>query len=833
MKTIPVYLKDYQPCPFLVEKVYLCFDIQGLDKVHVTNEMYLKRLAPGALFLNGEDLTLQSIAIDGVALDKKNYQLSDEGLTIKTDLEKFILKVETIINPLTNTALMGLYASRQMLCSQCESEGFRRITYFFDRPDVLTIFTTKIIANEHQFPILLSNGNLIYSGDKDHKRFVVWQDPYPKPCYLFALVAGNLAKVESAFVTQSKHAIQLEIYVDHGDEHLCDIAMQAIKDAMRWDEVRFGREYDLKRYMIVAVKDFNMGAMENKGLNIFNAKYVLADPHTATDDDMFNIESVIAHEYFHNWTGNRVTCRDWFQLSLKEGLTIYRDQSFSSDQHGAVAQRINDVIYLRTYQFAEDAGAMRHPVQPKSYEEISNFYTTTIYEKGAEIVRMYEVLLGVQGFRRGMDLYFERHDGQAVRIEDFLAAMSDANEVDLTAFKAWYDEPGTPILNIQESLIDEELSIEISQTGTKQALMIPIRWSVYNKEGKRLKNLPDLLVLTQKKQMFRFPLKEKEIHVNYLQGFSAPVIVKRTLSIADRLALLSIEEDGFALWDLKQQLWIDAIQSSYLEKELVPINEAMLNILQQWIHSNKSPDLLHKLFNMPSLEECILGLTEVDITLMENSRLAFQKQLAIALEEHFKQVFDTIIDKEWRNTCMRYLMLANEALYLERTWQQFRDTDNMTDKLATFRCLSLSTRAEEAIEAFYQDWQQNELVLDKWFSVQALIPEPKTLQRVKSLISHPTFNWSNPNKVRALIGSFIQNHLIFHAIDGSGYAFLTDCIKVLDKINPQVASRIVIPFTRALILDKTRRTLIQAELEDLMKTTLSSDVYEMVSKSLT
>lgn len=847
------YLKDYMPCPFQIVSVALHFDIVHLNEIILSNDMQIKRLNAGRLELNGEELDLQAVYLNDRLLAPQDYILDEEGLYIENCPDQFKLKIVTILHPKKNTQLSGLYASRQMLCTQCEAEGFRRMTYFLDRPDVLSYYTTAITAPKDTFPLLLSNGNKLSTTDlADGRHHVIWQDPFLKPSYLFALVAGDLASIHDEFMTQSGKKVGIDIFVEHGDAHLCDYAMQAVKHAMRWDEERFGREYDLERFMIVAAKDFNMGAMENKGLNIFNAKYVLADNNSATDEDILAIESVIGHEYFHNWTGNRVTCRDWFQLSLKEGLTIYRDQEFSSDMNGAVSQRIMDVANLRRVQFPEDKGALAHPVQPKSYQEIDNFYTATVYEKGAEIVRMYEVILGREGFRQGMDLYFSRHDGQAVRIEDFLAAMSDANQVNLSQFRNWYDQAGTPIVHVTHRIEGLELIIEMSQScqetadgSLKKDLMIPIRFSVFNHEGARLADLPNVLILKHAHQIWRFPMSRPDVLVNFLQGFSAPIILKRLLSVEDIAHLMAVETDGFALWDLKQKLLIEMVQRSYRLGEPAPLNAHVKTVLLSWLSNPSfSHELLAELFSMPALEECLIGLEQVDMVRLEKIRSALRKELANALFSQFElayaalksnQIHETIGSRRWRNLCLQILMIAREEEYTPVIWENFINASNMTDRMAALRSLTLGELAikrQEALLHFYQVYEHQELIMDKWFNVQALMPSENTLDLVKNLIGHPLFSWENPNKVRALIGGFIQNHISFHAINGSGYQFLVSCLRILDKINPQIAARMATPLTRWENFDNTHQDLIQNCLLELAKESLSSDLGEVVTKSL-
>ena len=832
-----IYLKNYTPPIFAISDVKLVFDIRGLDDAIVTNVMHLQRKSEGICELDGEHLKLLHIKLDGRHLSLSEYQVDDTHLRILNAPEHFTLEIVTQLNPQLNTALSGLYASRTMLCTQCEAQGFRRITYYLDRPDVLSRFTTKIIADTQQFPCLLSNGNLVESGEDGHRKFVVWEDPFLKPCYLFALVAGDLAHLSDEFLTCSKRRVGIDIFVEHGDAHLCTYAMSAIKNAMRWDEQRFGREYDLERYMIVAVKDFNMGAMENKGLNIFNAKYVLADEKTATDEDILGIESVIGHEYFHNWTGNRVTCRDWFQLSLKEGLTVYREQSFSGDMNHPVVQRIADVANLRRVQFPEDRGALAHPVQPQSYQEINNFYTATIYEKGGEIVRMYETILGRDGFRRGMDLYFERHDGQAVTIDDFLAAMADANHYDFKHFKRWYEHSGTPVVSVRESFDKGHLKIVLSQ-DRKEPFLIPIRFAVYSKTAGKL-DLPEMLMLEKLDQVFEFEVAYYDIVVNYLHGFSAPIILKRTLPLETILSLFQLEKDGFALWDLKQKVWIDYIQQSYHADAVVPFPAALMNTLKGWLQSlEHAVDLMSELFILPSYEECLLGLESVDAKRLARVRLAFEKYLALQLQPQFEQCYakmsshETIGQRSWHHVCLHYLMLADSKHYFPQAWSLLHSSPNMSDRAGALRVILATEQKDsqkQALDQFYQDWHGHELVMNKWFMMQAKV---LSLKDIRQLVSHALFSWENPNKVYALIGGFTANHAVFHEADGSGYAFLTECILIVDSINPQVASRMVTPLTRFAWLDNSGQQQVIAQLKKLLSHALSANVFEMVSKSM-
>ena len=837
-----IFLKDYQPCAFKIVTTNLTFAIESTNKVTVINCMHMQRQGAGPLILNGDELLLKEIRLNDQQLSADSYQLTSDSLEISDIPSEFCLTIVTEIHPEKNTKLMGLYASRGMLCTQCEAEGFRRMTYFLDRPDVMSRFTTKIIANKQQFPYLLSNGNLIAEGDIDNElHYCIWEDPFLKPAYLFALVAGQFAIVSDVFVTMSGKEIDLMIFVEPGDESYCQYAMQAIKHAMRWDEERFGREYDLNRFMIVAVKDFNMGAMENKGLNIFNAKYVLADTSVATDADILGIESVVGHEYFHNWTGNRVTCRDWFQLSLKEGLTVYRDQEFSSDMNDRVTQRIEDVTNLRKVQFIEDSGAMAHPVQPKSYQEISNFYTATVYEKGAEIVRMYEVILGKDGFRKGMNLYFTRHDGQAVRIEDFLQAMSDANKCNLSQFLQWYHQIGTPIVTVSEHWQDGKLHIKMQQSCSPP-LLIPIRFAVYERNGAKLANVPQVIMLQEATAEFIYNCPTPDVLVNYLQGFSAPIILQRELPDQYILDLMACERDGFALWDLKQNFIIKTIIKSYKQETVLPLNTALASILRSWFTQPEfGCQFLAELFKFPSIQECMLGLTEVDPVKLHLIRETVIKQLALSCQGQFLDNFivagsdSSRAARAFRNVCLQNIMLSDPEVFSVHCLECFNKANNMTDCVAAFTAIMQTTNdalKDEVCQKFYQEWSHNELVMDKWFYLQATQNGDDIIDKVKKLTKHKKFSWSNPNKVRMLIGGFSQNTLAFHQADGSGYNFLKECILHLDTINPQVAARLCAPFTRWQSFDKSRQQQMKNILQSLSKCQLSKDVSEIINKSI-
>lgn len=858
MPETTVYLKNYQPPVFSIKTVHLNFELFD-DETLVTNEMTVKRQSAGPLQLFGDELEWVSLHIDGRQAEEKNYRFVDGNLFIENCPDEATVTVVTRIYPQKNSKLSGLYRSNQLFCTQCEAEGFRRITYFPDRPDVLATYTTRICADKARYPVLLSNGNLVDSGLTGQGRhWVIWQDPFKKPSYLFALVAGNLSCVEDRFTTCRGRSVDLRIYVEPGNEDKCSHAMESLKRAMRWDEEEYGREYDLDIFMIVAVSDFNMGAMENKGLNIFNSKYILARPDTATDQDFADIEGVVGHEYFHNWTGNRVTCRDWFQLSLKEGLTVFRDQEFSRDMHARDVNRILDVKALRAQQFPEDAGSMAHPVRPESYQEINNFYTATVYNKGAEVIRMQQTLLGKAGFRRGMDLYFKRHDGQAVTINDFVAAMEDANQVDFTQFKRWYSQAGTPEITVKTDFKDNCLTLILSQycpptpeSSEKEPFHIPVRVACFDENGLPIPLEKEVLELREQQQSFTFPGLKNKPHVSLLRDFSAPVKLKREMSQDESLALLRFENDGFAKWDIAQQLAVDCIgELLKIDRQHWSIPTPMLQAFHHVLKDESLNSALRaELLNPPCFEEVTSSLHEIDVDAVEAARDFYRATLGDALYGSLAETYQRLWDEEkhqmdahsyqqrkLRNTCLWLMMKAREKETLPLCQQQFARAKTMTDQMASFallnNCQDGSIR-EEAVEGFFAQWQQDELVLDKWFAVQATGEAPNTLEQVKKLIHHPAFSLKNPNKVRALIGAFCMgNYRHFHALNASGYQFLTAVLIELDKINPQVTARLATPFTRLKRFNKPRQALMHYELHQLNTLELSRDLKEIVSKSL-
>ncbi|EHL29319.1 aminopeptidase N [Legionella drancourtii] len=853
-----IYLKNYQAPLFAVDTVNLNFDLYH-DHALVRSELKLTRQHPGALHLYGDELELVSVQMNGRQLEPTEYQASPDALIIEHCPDEFTLTIVTRIYPQENTHLSGLYRSNHLFCTQCEAEGFRRITYFLDRPDVLATYTTRITADKKQYPVLLSNGNLIDSGDaSDGRHWVIWQDPFKKPSYLFALVAGNLAQMRDKFVTSSGRMVDLHIYVEPGNEDKCGHAMESLKKSMRWDEEVYGREYDLDIFMIVAVSDFNMGAMENKGLNIFNSKYILARPDTATDQDFADVEGVVAHEYFHNWTGNRVTCRDWFQLSLKEGLTVFRDQEFSRDMNSRDVNRIMDVKALRSSQFPEDASSMAHPVRPESYQEINNFYTATIYNKGAEVIRMQHTLLGKERYRKGMDLYFARHDGHAVTIDDFVAAMEDANGMDLTQFKRWYSQAGTPEVVVTSKYEQGHLSLLMKQScpptpecHAKKPFHIPIRVALFDSKGQLMPIKHDILELTEAEQIFTFTdLSEKPV-ISLLREFSAPIKLKHELSQDELIFLVRHEMDGYAKWDAAQRLVLNCIHECLgLPRTQWQVPGALIAALKHvLLDESLDADLRAELLTPPCFEEVAAMLDAVDVNAVEAARDYFRAQLGLHLYEQAQSMYQKLWQAEdhrmngpaygrrkLRNVCLWLMMKSNESAALAICQQQFTQAQTMTDQIASFallvNCAHQNLR-EQAINDFYKQWSKDELVLDKWFALQASCELPVTLSQVKKLLQHPDFSIKNPNKARSVIGAFcMANPRNFHAPDGSGYAFLAEILLILDKINPQIAARIANPFTRWQRYDKPRQLLMRQQLEQLAQQQLSRDLGEVVSKSL-
>jgi aminopeptidase N len=812
------------------------------------------------------------VKVDGHALGREDYTVTPASLIVPLIGHEAEIQIVTRLKPQENTQLSGLYQSSGNFCTQCEAEGFRRITYFLDRPDVLSRFTTTITADKTKYPVLLSNGNLVESGDLDGGRHqAVWEDPFLKPSYLFALVAGDLAHVEDHFVTCSGRDVTLRIYTVAEDSDKCAHAMESLKKSMKWDEDVFGLEYDLDIYNIVAVRDFNMGAMENKSLNVFNSAYVLATPETATDANFNAIESVIAHEYFHNWTGNRVTCRDWFQLSLKEGLTVFRDQQFSADMQSAAEQRIDDVKMLRARQFPEDAGPQAHPVRPESYIEINNFYTATVYEKGAEIIRMMQTIIGNDNFRKGMDLYFERHDGTAATVEDFVAAMQDASGIDLTQFTRWYGQAGTPHLEVRGAWNEGEqtYTLKVRQSAKptpgqpeKRPLHIPLAIGLLGAGGRQLPltfegendgPLSRVLDVKEPEQSFTFTGVGERPVPSLLRGFSAPVTLDAGYSREDLAFLLSNDSDEFARWEAGQTLatglMLDLV-TAYRQRQPMVLDPTFLTAFEAVLTSaSLDPAFIALAITLPSQSYLAQQMAEIDVEAIEHVHQFVRAELSRRLGDRFLAIYHRLNDRQpyrfasdavgrrsLKNASLFYLMAnpSRETVALCR--DQFFWADNMTDSLAALTALANTDvpEREEAVQAFYEKWSKNPLVIDKWLSVQAMSELPDTLDRVRSLMGHESFSIRNPNRVRSLIGAFTQSNMPrFHDTHGGGYELLADTVLDLDRINPQVAARMVGGFNQWRRYDEKRRRLMRAEIDRILRQPgLSKDVYEIASKSV-
>jgi aminopeptidase N len=874
----PVRLADYTPSAFLIGTVDLVFDLSA-DDTRVKSRLGIRRNPAasertGALHLDGEALDLVALALDGEPLGPNRYQLVPEGGLILADVpDSFTLDVETRISPQNNTALSGLYLSGGNFCTQCEAEGFRRITYFIDRPDVMARYTTTIIAEKSRCPVLLANGNPVERGETDARRhWAKWVDPHPKPSYLFALVAGDLVAVEDSFMTCSGKEVALAIWVRRGDEDKCGHAMASLKKAMAWDEEVFGLEYDLDVFNIVAVSDFNMGAMENKGLNIFNTRYVLAKPETATDADYQNIESVIAHEYFHNWTGNRVTCRDWFQLSLKEGLTVFRDQEFSADQGSRAVKRIGDVRTLRALQFPEDDGPLAHPVRPDGYIRIDNFYTPTVYNKGAELVRMIHTLLGRDGFRRGMDLYIRRHDNGAATIEDFVAAMQDASGVDLDQFKRWYEQAGTPEITVEDRWDKRTKSYELSLAqkvpptpgqADKLPMLIPLAMGLLGPDGAELPTRLEaeaegrtetrVIALGEARQSFRFVEVPVPPVPSLLRGFSAPVKLKDVP--LERLKFLAVNDpDPFARWEAGQQVatraLLDRVEAHRRGAALAPLDPDLVAAMRQTLaDADRDPAFAAEMLALPSEPFLADQLAVVDVDAIHASRESARAEIGRALSMELAAGYVALADagpyqidgaaigrRALRNACLAYLAAADPERGAVLAKAQFDARANMTDVLAALAVLVDLDRPERpaALARFFAAWSRDDLVIDKWFALQARSSLRATAARVRALTRHPAFERKNPNRVRALVGAFAQgNQLRFHDASGAGYVFLADEVVTLDRVNPILAARLVQPLGAWRRHDAARQALMRHQLERVLATPdLSKNTYEMVSKSL-
>ena len=869
-----VYLKDYEVAVFLIEKTNLTFDL-GENKTSVVAELTVARNAAGedpsdSLVLDGSiGLDLQWVKVDGKLLASSDYLREAESLTIFNLPDQCVVSTEVFIKPHLNTTMMGLYRSRTMYCTQCEAEGFRDITYYLDRPDVMAEFTTTVVGDLQQYPILLSNGNPIDRGIIDGDRhFVTWHDPFKKPAYLFALVAGTLSVVNDSFVTSSGREVHLQIFVEEKDLDKCDHAMLSLKRSMRWDEEVYGREYDLDIFMIVAVDDFNMGAMENKGLNIFNTSAVLVNSKTSTDAAFQRVEAIVAHEYFHNWSGNRVTCRDWFQLSLKEGFTVFRDSQFSSDMNSPTVKRIEDVNILRTHQFAEDGGPMAHSVQPESYMEINNFYTVTIYEKGAEVVGMYHTLLGGENFRKGSDLYFDRHDGQAATVEDFVVAMEDASNRDLSQFRRWYKQSGTPVLTVTSSFDKQAATYTLNfkqycpdtpgQTG-KLPFVIPVRLGLVGAEGE------DLVLNSEGHTQVIFEVTEVEQSLvidniavepvpSLLRGLSAPVKLDYQYSDEQLAHLMAYDTDGFNRWDAAQTLSLTTLQQlaedSFEGLELT-LNGNLIDAFARLLKDESlDPAMVALMLQLPG-EALMHQLADtIHPAAIHDARNFVRVALAGALKDNLLDIynrFNTPIDyrpeadqigrRSLKNAALGYLMLVGDT-GAELAWLQYQQADNMTDKAAALSALVNSPvaadYATQALKTFEQQYRDEALVMNLWLQIQAINSQSGGLSRVEALMEHSAFTMNNPNKVRSLIGGFCSANLVnFHSADGGGYRFLCDQILSLNKTNPQVAARLVTPLTRWKEFAEPHSQLMRSELQKIAdEPGLVKDIYEIATKSL-
>jgi aminopeptidase N len=869
----PVRLADYRVPDFLVDKVALDFVINdpaaNKEATRVTASMQLRRNPASknksaALVLDGEAQKLISVTLDGKKLTAKDYTLTDHHLTIHKIPAAAKLVIVSDNEPDKNTSLSGLYRSGTMLSTQCEAEGFRRITYYPDRPDVLARFTVRIEADAKKYPVLLSNGNLVAQGKKGARHWVQWQDPHPKPCYLFALVAGKLNKVSDQFVTKSKRKVLLEIYVEPGHEDQTAIALQALKDSMRWDERAYGLEYDLDRFMIVATSFFNMGAMENKGLNIFNSDCVLARPNIATDADIAFVERVVGHEYFHNWTGNRITCRDWFQLSLKEGLTVFREQQFVAAQHSNDLERVRAVRALRSRQFAEDSGPTAHPVRPDSYLTIDNFYTATVYEKGSEVCRMLHSFLGTDGFQRGMKLYVKRHDGMAATCEDFVAAMADANKFDARQFMHWYAQAGTPRLDVTSNYNAKQktFTLEVKQScpptpgqPKKRAFHMPLAIGLLDKAGRDLIGTK-ILSVRAPVESFTFNNIAAKPVLSLLRNFSAPVRLSYRYTDEELLFLLARDTDMFSRYEAGQILFRRTLQwalAATQKKQPVKTDPRFIKALQTVLRDQKlDASFTALLLSLPSEHEMGLELAAngvlIDPDAVHAARDAVRRQIAVALRDdwharhqHLRpdpEKFDgkTQGVRSLKNLCLGYLMAADELAYVGAVIGQLRRSSNMTDQMAALSLLASSQRSERtgALAQFYKKWQREDLVMHKWLGVQAGAQRQDTVKTVAALRQHPVFDRKNPNTVRALIGSFAHgNQWRFHAADGSGYRLLAAEVKAIDKLNPQAAARLALAFERWRDFEPKRQKLMARELQSLRTSKgLSRNVFEIIDKTL-
>jgi len=863
-----IYLADYQAPEFRIRTVHLDFSLEP-EATRVSSRLEIERLSGnGPLVLAGENQKLLSVTLDGRTLDANDYLLDDKNLTIPNPPAKLILEVSSEINPSANTALEGLFLSSGMFCTQCEPEGFRRITYFLDRPDNLSVFTVRLEAAREQYPVLLSNGNRTASGElPDGRHFAVWNDPFPKPSYLFALVAGDLGSIHDSFTTMTGREIALDIYVEHGNEPRAHYAMDALKRSMKWDEENYGREYDLDIFMIVAVSAFNMGAMENKGLNIFNDKVLLATPETATDDDYARIEGVVAHEYFHNWTGNRITCRDWFQLSLKEGLTVFRDQNFSGDMRSRGVQRIQDVRALRGRQFIEDAGPLAHPVQPQSYIEINNFYTSTIYDKGSQVIGMLKTLVGDEGYRKATDLYFERHDGQAATVEDWVKCFEDSSGRDFSQFRLWYRQAGTPVIEARGTYdaAARTYSLDLTQSlaptpgqPDKQPMHIPVRIGLVGKAGAHLPLTLDgenhagpttrVLELTENFQRFVFTGIGEEPLLSLGRDFSAPAIFRTPHGRHDRATLMGKDSDAFNRWEAGQILAAEIMLEVAGKARSDANSDYITAIGDVLVEAEHDPAFAAQMLMPPTESELAAKKTPVDPIGIHTARTALVRAVALAHRDRLAQLYEHMRDagdfspdatsagrRALRNAALRYLTAADDEAAAGLAEAHYRSATNMTDMIAGLAALTRmeSPLRDNAFTHFHDRFKNDPLVLDKWMSLQAGSPLPETITAVRELMKHPAFDIKNPNRVRALVGAFSVNHLRFHSADGGGYRLVGEVIRTLDPMNPQVAARMAGAFESWRRYDPARQEMMKGELKTIRDLPgISPNLFEVAGKML-
>ncbi|HVW72449.1 MAG TPA: aminopeptidase N [Rhizomicrobium sp.] len=864
----PIHLADYLAPEFRIRTVHLDFALAP-EATRVTARLEIARQSGcGPLILAGENQKLLSVAVDGRALSSADYLLDDKNLTLPDPPAKLTLEIVSEINPSANTALEGLFLSNGMFCTQCEPEGFRHITYFLDRPDNLSVFTVRIEADREQYPVLLSNGNRIESGElAGHRHYAVWHDPFPKPSYLFALVAGDLGVVHDRFTTMSGRNVALDIYVEHGNEPRALYAMDSLKRAMKWDEEMYGREYDLDIFMIVAVSAFNMGAMENKGLNIFNDKVLLASPETATDDDYARIESVVAHEYFHNWTGDRVTCRDWFQLSLKEGLTVFRDQQFSGDMRSRGVQRIQDVRALRARQFVEDAGPLAHPVQPQSYIEINNFYTATVYDKGAQVIGMLKTLVGDEGYRKSTDLYFERHDGEAATVEDWVRCFEDATGRDLGQFRLWYRQSGTPVLDARGAYDAgaKTYTLELTQSlaptpgqPEKLPMHIPVRMGLVGASGAQLPLTLEgenhagpttrVLELTENVHRFIFVDVAEAPLLSLGRDFSAPAIFRTPLSRRDHAILMGKDSDAFNRWEAGQTLAAEIMLEVAGAARGDADSDYIAAIGDVLARAEEDPAFAAQMLMPPTESELAARKTPVDPVGIHTARVTLVRAIALAHRERLAQLYENMRDdgdfspdagaagkRALRNAALRYLTAADDEAAAGLADAHYRSASNMTDMIAGLAALTRmeSPLRDAAFTHFYDRFRSDPLVLDKWMSLQAGSPLPDTVTAVRELMKHPAFDIKNPNRVRALVGAFSVNHLRFHNADGSGYRLVSEVIRTLDPMNPQVAARMAGAFESWRRYDSNRQERMRAELTAIHGLPgISPNLFEVTGKML-